>query len=85
MNKIIDNKQCNILWHINDMKTSHVDPAVISSVLSDIDAEYGKIEKMTITRGKVHKYLGMTIDYYLPGKVILSTTSYIGNILENIP
>ena len=62
MNKIVYDKQCTIIWHVDDLKTSHVDPAVISSVLSDIDAEYGKIAKMTITRGKVHKYLGMTID-----------------------
>ena len=63
MNKIVDDKQCNILCNVDDLKTSHVDPAIISRVLADIDAEYGKIEKMTITRGKVHKYLGMNIDY----------------------
>ena len=63
MNKIIDNKQCTILWHVDDLKTSHVEPAVISSVLAGIDAEYGNIAKITITRGKVHKYLGMNIDY----------------------
>ena len=62
MNKIIDENQCTILWYVDDLKTSHVDPAVVSSVLADIDAEYGKISKMTITRGKVHKYLGMIID-----------------------
>ena len=54
MNKIIDNKQCTILWHVDDLKTSHVDPAVISSILADIDAEYGNIAIMTITWGKVH-------------------------------
>ena len=71
MNKVIDNKKCTILWHVNDLKTSHVDPDVIFSVLADIDAEYGKIAKMTITRVKVNKYLGMTIDYSSPGKLIL--------------
>ena len=62
MNKIIDDKQCNILWHVDELKKSHVDPAVISSILSDIDTEYGKIVKMNITPGKVRKYLRMTID-----------------------
>ena len=70
MNKIIDNKQCTILWNVNDLKTSHIDPAVVSSVIDDIDAEYGKIAKMTIRRGKVHKYFGMTIDYSSTGKLI---------------
>ena len=55
MNNIIDNKQFTILWHFNYLRTSYVDPAVVSSVLADIDAEYGKIAKMTITRVKVHK------------------------------
>ena len=62
MNKIIDDKQCTILWHVNDFMKSHVDPIVISSVLTDVDAEYDKIAKMTIMQGKVHKYLRMTIE-----------------------
>ena len=37
VNKITENKQCTILWHVDDLRTSHVDPAVVSSVLSDID------------------------------------------------
>ena len=57
MNMIIDNKQFTIIWHVDDPKTSHIEPAVVSRVLSDIDGEYGNIAKMTITRGKVHKYL----------------------------
>ena len=45
MSNIIHNKQFTILWHFDDLKTSHVDPTVVSSVLADIDAEYGKICK----------------------------------------
>ena len=76
-NKIIDNNQCTILWNVDDLKTSHVDPAIISRVIADIDVEYGKFEKMAITRGKVHKYLGMNIDYSLPCKSIFSMINYI--------
>ena len=46
---------------------SHVVYDIVSRVLDDIDAEYRKVSKMTITQGKIHKYLGMTIDYYSPG------------------
>ena len=84
INRIIDNKQCNILWHVDDLKTSHVDPSVISNIIADIDVDYGKIAKMTITRGKVHKYLKTTIDYSLYRKVILSMINYIGKMLDNI-
>ena len=71
--------------HIDDLKTSHVYPSVIYIVLAEITEEYEKIEKMSIKRVKVHKYLGMTIDYSLPGKVILPMIDYIGNMLDDIP
>ena len=43
MNKIIDKNKSTILWYVDDLKTSNVDPAVISSILADINAEYEKI------------------------------------------
>ena len=85
MNKIIDNKQFTVIWHVDDLKTSHVDPEVVSRVLDDIDTEYGRISKMTFTRGKVHKYFRMNIDYSSPGKVIFSMIDYIGKMLDYIP
>ena len=45
MKNIIDENQCTIIWNVNDLNTLHVDPAFISSVLADIYADYGKIEK----------------------------------------
>ena len=85
MNNIINDKQCTILCHDDDLSTSYVYPAVVSRVLADIDAENGKIVKMAITQGKVHKYLGMDIDYSSPGKVIFSMVDYIGKMLDDVP
>ena len=64
---------------------SHVDTNIFSSVIYVIDAEYGKITKMIITRGKIHKCLSMTIEYYLPRKLIFYMVDYIGKILDYIP
>ena len=61
MKGIIDDKQHTIIRHVYDLKKSHVEPAVFFRFLSDIDAEYGKIAKITSKRGKVNKLLGMTI------------------------
>ena len=85
MKNIIYDKQCTILWHVDYLTMSNFDPAIISSILADIDAEYGKISKINIMRGKLHKYLGMTIDYSSPGKIIFSMISYIGKMLDCIP
>ena len=84
MNKIIDNKQCTIIWHVSELKTSYADPAIIPRVLANIDAENEKISKITIMRGKVCKYLGMTIDYSSYGKLIFLMINYIENMLDNI-
>ena len=68
MDKIVNGKQWTILCNVEDLKMSHVYSNILSGVLSDIDAEYGKIAKIITTRGKIHKYLGMTIDYSSPVK-----------------
>ena len=55
MNKNVNVKQCTILWNVDDLNMSHVGSNIISSVIAKIDTEYGKITKMTITRGKTHR------------------------------
>ena len=62
-----------------------VDSDFFSLILADIDVDYGNISKMTITRGKIHKYLGIAIYYSLTGKVKFSMVDYIVNILDDIP
>ncbi len=62
-NKLIDGKQCTILWHVDDLKISHVNPEVNNGIIKLINDEFGKEAPITVTRGKVHDYLGMTLDY----------------------
>ena len=81
MNKFVKGKKFTILWHVKDLNMLHVDSDVVSRVLASTHEEYGKMAKMTITQGKIHKYLRMTIDYSYPGKVKLSMVDYSGNIL----
>jgi hypothetical protein len=85
MNKMVDDKQCTILWHINDLKISHVDPRVVDRVLEDINEKYGKEAPITVTRGKVHDYLGMTFDYQEDGVVKVTMIDYINKMLEDLP
>ena len=85
MNNIVKGKQCTILCNVDDLKLLHVDSEIFSSVLAYIDAEYVIISKMTITRGKIHKYLGMTIDYSSPDKLMSYMVDYIVNMLDDIP
>jgi hypothetical protein len=63
VNKTINGKQCTVLWHMDDIKVSHVSYNAVTDVLDLFDDEYGKEAPLTITRGHVHNYLGMKIDY----------------------
>jgi hypothetical protein len=84
-NKEINGSQCTIVWHVDDLKISHVDPAVVSDIISLLSSEFGKESPLTINRGKVHDYLGMTIDYTQDGKVKIIMEDYIKNILVELP
>ena len=63
----------------------HLDSGTVSSVLSEIYEEYGNISKITITQGKIHKCLGVTINYSSPGKVKFYMVDYVGNMLDETP
>ena len=47
-NKIINNKQCTIVFYVDNNKISHVDPEVVTDVLNILKTHFGDL---TITRG----------------------------------
>jgi hypothetical protein len=85
MNKVVDGKQCTILWHVDDLKISHVNPDVNTGVIDLLEWEFGNEAPLTKTQGPVHEYLGMTIDFSCTGKVKFSMIDYIQNMLESLP
>jgi hypothetical protein len=66
---MVDGKQCTIVWHVDDLKILHLDPNAVTSIIKLIDDEFGKEAPITVTQGKIHDYLGMTLDYTEKGKV----------------
>ena len=77
MNKEINGKQCTILWHVDDLKISHESTDVVTDMIDLLEMEFGNEAPLTKTRGKVHEYLGMTIDYSEKGKVKFSMIDYV--------
>ena len=84
-NKIKDGKQCTIVWHLDDLNISHVDPNVVTAVISDIQKEYGNTDTVNFTSGKVHNYLGMKIYFSSPEKVEITFNDPIFDILDDAP
>ena len=40
-NKIINGKQCTITWHVDDLKISHVEQAVVDKTICNLEKTYG--------------------------------------------
>ena len=82
---MINGKQCTILWHVDDLKISHVDPIEVTKIITLLSDTFGKEAPLTVNRGLTHDYLGMTIDYSDKGKVKIDMKDYIENILKEMP
>jgi hypothetical protein len=85
MNKEIDRKQCTIVWHVDDLKISHVDSEVVSSIIGIVEKEFAKHKPLTIQIGLLHDYLGMTIDFSVKRKVMITMIDSIEKMREEIP
>ena len=57
-NKLINDKQCTVVFHVDDNKLSHVDPNVVTDVMSKIAKHFGEL---ATTRGDTHNFLGINI------------------------
>jgi len=84
-NKIINGKQCTLLWHVDDIKLSHVDDAVLDDVVAKLNQRFGKEEPLTVNKEKIHDYLGMQFDYTAIGKVSISMIDFVDSIIDDAP
>jgi hypothetical protein len=86
-NKIVDGTQMTICFHVDDCKLSHHSSRANHNLVDWLHQEYESIfedgsGEMTISRGRVHKYLGMTLDYTVHGRVSISMFDYIDKIIN---
>ena len=58
-NKVINGKQCTIIWHVDDLKISHVDPKVVKDVIEKLEKKFWQESPLVTSQGKTIEYLGM--------------------------
>ena len=69
---------------MDDLKVSHKDKNAVTALAEKLVEIYG--QKTTISRGKVHRYLGMDIDSAsVPGTIIVSMIKYLYKVIEEFP
>ena len=86
-NKTVNGTQMTICFHVDDCKLSHHSSRANDNMIDWLCQEYESIfedgsGQMTVSRGRVHKYLGMTLDYTICGQVNISMFNYIDKIIN---
>ena len=86
-NRMVNWRQQTVFYHVDDCKISHVDTKANDDLIKIIKEEYKRIfedgsGKMTLNQGKVHKYLGMTLDYTTKGLCKVTMFEYIEEVIK---
>ena len=74
-----------MVFHVDDLKCSHVDPSVNDEFLIWLNKMYGEMSEVKAHRGKAHDYLGMKLDYSQSGKVKIDMRDYVKDMLTSFP
>jgi hypothetical protein len=73
-----------VVWA--NVKISHDDEeVVVTAMLSMLYGRFGKDTPLSIDQQKVHKYLGITINFGLDGKVQFCMDDYVNGIMGETP
>jgi hypothetical protein len=86
-NRIVHGKQHTLTWHVDNVKSSHLDKHVNDEFLHWLKAMYASdgIGEEKATRGLKHDYLGMILDYTLSGTLKVDMTQYVKAVIEEFP
>jgi hypothetical protein len=82
-NKTIKGNQFTLTWHVDDIKMSHKDPKEVTHVIDWLKGIHG--DNMHMSRGLLHDYLGMTLDYTTKGEVKVIMVDYLKGVLGDFP
>ncbi len=85
-NRDIVGKQITICFHVDDCKISHLDHKVVNYTIAWLCDEYKSVftngsGMMKVARGKVHKYLGMMLDFATSKIVKVTMLEYVDEIV----
>ena len=85
VNKMINGQQMTVVWHVDDLKVSHVDAREVEKFVQQMEETFGQENPLTVSWGQVHDYLGMTLDFHTKGEVQISMEDYVDVMLQDAP
>ena len=84
-NKKVNSEQLTICWHVGDLKSSHIDPKVNNKFLQWITDTFRQLREVKTTQGPLHEFLGLTLDYTVPGQVSIDMSHYVKKMVKEFP
>ena len=80
-NKMVNGEQITVQFHVDNLKVSYKEQSVLDDFLKDLRDEFGQEDQLTENKGLVHEYLGITIDYSIPRKVVFTIFDYLEDVI----
>ncbi len=82
-NCMVNRTQQTVCWHVDDLKISHINPAINTRLIGSLAKIYGN--KITVSCGKVHEYLGMDLNTSKKGVSGISMIKYLKKTFSDFP
>ena len=77
-----------VIFLVDDLKLSRVDLSVVTIIINKLkDAYAGNLsikDELTITRGKIHDYLGMSISYETTEEVCITMYDRVSELITQL-
>ena len=64
-NQTIGSKQLTLMLHMDNLLFDHVSSCIVTEHIKCLDGVHDTKDPLTVTRGKTHEHLGMTMDFSL--------------------
>jgi hypothetical protein len=84
-NKMIDIKQCTVLWYFYDLKISHVREDMNTDIIKKINDEFGKEPPHNNHKRKGTRLPRDDIGLFQKGKVKIKVLDYGDKMLKHLP
>jgi hypothetical protein len=86
-NRIVNGTQQTVCWHVNDLKSSHIDSQVNDKFLIWLEETYAsdKIGIVKTVCGKRHDYLTIIFDFSSPGMLKVYMTPLVKSMSTKTP
>ena len=82
---MVNGEQLTICWHVDDLKSSHMNHKVNDEFLQWIKDMFGQLRQVKTTQGLLHDYLVMALNYSVPGQVSIDMSNYVEKMVKEFP